>query len=257
MIYRIDDESQTSKLDIKPNFNSPAYLRINGLYKAYGTKYKFIDFYTSTSNNLFICIKENFADIYIGENFNMEEYEDLKVFLYLKCSEIVTEIPLNNSNSIDILTIDTGNIYTLTSPIFDRVSFVDIDNYNINISNEISDCYDVAKEVFSNAINDNTYSTWYTDLSHRVRHGTSISYTIENIATVIAYAYENGVVLVSYLGTIEEYRNKGYGKYLLNHIIKELKATKLILQSQDIKSDEFYEKLGFINDGKYYNYKLM
>lgn len=259
MIYRLDNNQEDCSNKVKPNTNSPAYLRINGLFKAYGTKYKFIDFYTNLSNNLFFCVKENFADIYIGENFDMAEYEELKEFLYLKCNEIQTEIPLNSINSIDLLTIATGNIYT--SPISDRVSFIDNKNINLSISNEIKDCYNVVKDVFFNQISEEYYQIWYTDLSHRVRHGMTITYTITDgdnlISTAMAYAFENETVLISYLTTREKYRDKGYAKYLLNHIAKELNATKLIFQSQDELSDNFYEKLGLIKYGEYYNYKLM
>lgn len=259
MIYRLDYDREDYSNNIKPNTNSPAYLRINGLYKAYGTKYKFIDFYTNSSNNLFVCVKENFADIYIGEDFDMEEYEELKDFLYLKCNEIQTEIPLNSINSIDVLTIATGNIYT--SPICNRVSFIDNSNKNLSISNEISDCYNVVKDIFFNKIDEEHYQIWYTDLSHRVRHGMTITYTLTDgndlISTAMAYAYEEETVLISYLATKEKYRKQGYAKYLLNHIAKELNATKLVLQSQDKLSDNFYEKLGLIKYGEYYNYKLM
>lgn len=250
MIYRIEDGNINCKLNITPNINSQSYLRVNGLYKAYGTDYNFIDFYTNTSNNIFICIKENFADVYIDEKasspFGTEDLIELNNFLLLKCTEIATEVPLD----IDCKTKDNGKIYTLTNPIFnDRVSFVDIE-----ISNNITDCTNVVKEVFPNLITDETYPVWYTNLSHRVRHGMSIAYTIKDVATATAYAFEEGVVVISYLGTIESSRNQGFAKLLLQHISIELNVKKFILQSQDIISDGFYEKLGFVQQGNYYIY---
>lgn len=246
MIYRIDDESNY-KLNIKSNINSQSYLRINGLYKAYGTGYNFIEFFTNSSNNLFICMKLDFADVYIGENFSEQDQEELKDFLYLKCNEILSEFPIDKINTNDILKLNTGKNYVITNPIFDRVCV-------INVSNEISECYKVAKEVFSSSINETTYQTWYTDLSHRVRHGVSKAYTIENKSTAIVYATEEDVVLISYLGTISKYRNQGYAKFIIDYIARELNAKKIILQSQDETSDKFYEKLGFVQYGNYYNY---
>lgn len=251
MIYRIENNDINASLNVTPNVNSQAYLRINGLYKAYGTGYTFIDFYTNTNNNIFICIKNNFADIYIDKNatitFDIEDIDELKNFILLKASEIITELPIDISHK----NLEVGNIYSYTSPIFDRVSFI-----KNEISNDAKDCYNVAKKVFQNAINDKTYSVWYTDLSHRVRHNMSKLFTIKEIATATAYANEEGVVLISYLGTIDEYQKQGYAKFLLHHISKELNADKLVLQSKDEVTNKFYEKLGFTQDGKYYNYTL-
>lgn len=255
MIYRIDDSNKNFSLNVKPNVNSQAYLRINALYKAYGTSYNFIDFYTNTDNTIFLCIKNNFADIYIDKDFT--EVIELNNFLYLKASEMITELPID----INVKSVEIGNIYELTNPIFDRVGCVGLGGCQgcsvctqSDISNEIVDCYEVAKEIFPLSINENSYPVWYTDLSHRVRHNMSITYTIKDISTVTAYAMEAGIVLISYLGTVKSKRNQGYATLLLNHISKELKATKFILQSQDEKSDNFYKKLGFIQEGNYYNY---
>lgn len=243
MIYRIENDTV---LNIPQDLNSPAYLRISGLYKAYGNDYNFIGFYTNTNDTILVCIKQGFADIYTTLTACEDDFIELKNFILLNASEISAEREIDIGHK----SLDTGKTYT-SSPIFDRVSFVEE-----TISNTTKDCYAIAEEVFLADMSDDVKQMWYTDLSHRVRHGMTITYTIPNISTAIAYAFEDGVVLITYLATIQEYQNQGYAKFLLQHIANELKANKLILQSKDEISDKFYEKLGFTQVGEYFNYKF-
>lgn len=246
MIYRIEN---SDGLIIPPNVNSPAYLRISGFYKAYGVGYNFIGFYTNTSNTILICVKQRFADIYISSSACEEDLLELETFVLLNASEFITEQEFHISHR----RLDIGKTYT-SSPILDRVTCID----EIAISHDIRDCFELSKDVFLSNTCEELLQVWYTDLSHRVRHGMSRTYTLKQgkqcISTAIAYAFDSGVVLIAYLGTHTNYRNRGYARFLLNHISRELKATKIVLQSQDEESDNFYEKLGFTQEGSHYSY---
>ncbi len=69
---------------------------------------------------------------------------------------------------------------------------------------------------------------------------------------------KNTLTLVNF-GILKEHRGNGYSKYLLNYLLKYLKAKgekKLILRvdSKNNKANNLYTSMGFITKWEYYNY---
>jgi ribosomal protein S18 acetylase RimI-like enzyme len=78
--------------------------------------------------------------------------------------------------------------------------------------------------------------------------------TVNNeVVASIMIGYEGYRGWINYIAVIPEYRNKGFGRQLVNKAIDELKklgCLKVNLQVRKYNKDviEFYENLGFSND---------
>lgn len=90
------------------------------------------------------------------------------------------------------------------------------------------------------------FDLWYTDMSHRIRHGISRAYLFRSdaCAAVDLICGEKGYI--SSVGVIPESRGNGYGKMLLSCIAEDLERENICgyLMAEEHSAD-YYRKLGF------------
>lgn len=103
------------------------------------------------------------------------------------------------------------------------------------------------------------YSSWLTDLSHRIRHGFSVTYLLENASTVTALYDRDGTIFLTQVATLPECRGKGLATRLLRGVCGTYKASgkESVLICRDARL-AFYEHVGFVKVGEAVNiYRLL
>lgn len=219
--------------------STPNTITIKAYMNAYGFGRSFIRFFADEQGEVVICQKDYKSYVYIG---NEEKIEEATSFLMATATKICTEIKLPQ---IEHWFTKMGSEYFLANPPCEEL--VDVDN-------TIASAHTIISEVFPDAVGPITYSAWYTDLSHRVRHDVSSMYTIPEKCTATVFANDDGIVLISQLATSALHRKQGLANKLLAHICSVQKATGLSLYSANKISDVFYEKNGYEKTGEWYSY---
>jgi predicted GNAT family acetyltransferase len=102
------------------------------------------------------------------------------------------------------------------------------------------------------------FSSWYVDISHRVRHKTAKAYTLnvngEIISSGILSSIVDGCAILTAVRTGEAYRKMGYGSCLVNNICCDVADTVYIMRDMNL-NESFYKNCGFKNIGKWRMYK--
>lgn len=112
---------------------------------------------------------------------------------------------------------------------------------DIEVNPPLDQVFPIIKDGFP----DVEYDGWYTDMSHRVRHGIADVY-LYNGATVTAAADMNGAVYLTLLASAKAARGSGAAKNLLRSVgmqfEKQGKETCILCREQLVP---FYNKAGF------------
>lgn len=215
-------------------------IRIKALFHAYGMHYPdIVRFYCNEDASLILCAQGNIATVYAE---NRAVLQEAVPFLTMQFGEILTEYPIDISD----YQLEIGMMYAKPKSAFQGRTLS-------LISNQIQESYNVLEQVFP-AINADVHMAWYTDTSHRIRHGVSKIYTYEKQCTATAYGVIDGVMLLTQLATLPSARGKGMANTLLSHCMIDCGAEKMILHSGNKTSDLFYEHNGFSPMGKWYYY---
>ena len=102
----------------------------------------------------------------------------------------------------------------------------------------LSAVYEILKTAF-----DIDFETWYTDMSHRIRHGIAKARTLENSALIVQYDL-NGEALLSQIATVPEKRGQGSASRLIKAVCGELSDSAVYVLCQD-DLIPFYSRIGF------------
>lgn len=222
--------------------NTVNAIKIKSLFKAYGMGYKFLTFYADEKSEIVVAVQDSAATLYLN---NPAKNLEATTFLSLISSTIVSECPL----LFDDYKCETGKIYSIDTQNLTP-------KFCLQVSNVIHSAYSVLNKVFNQSINSVNYQKWYTEISHRVRHGVSKTYTIENCGTLTLYGKVGETLSIVEFGVVEALRKRGIATKLLNHLFADNRLVKrMILYSQDSNADGFYEKTGFVHTGNWYYYE--
>lgn len=196
-------------------------------------------FYADEAGDIVISLQDNAATVYMT---NKDKILQTSEFVRMVSNDVLSEYPL----LLEEYKEEIGNTYHCN--MIKNICFDEI-------SNNITDGYDVLSEVFSHSINEKNYNSWYTDISHRVRHGMSKIYTYNKVCSGTAYCNIDGMLLLAQLGTLQQARNQGLALKMIHHIANDQENVKTIsLLSQDSISDKFYEKNNFQFENYWYYY---
>ncbi len=210
--------------------------------KAYGVGYDFCRFYRVTdqrgccgfmffmNSTLIICSdKELAAD------------EELRLFVRMN-------LPFRIEGSQKILhELSSDEHYqALNRTVFELVPDKSTSHFNeeyVNLNPDLIEVYKILSEGFPNITD---FSLWYTDTSHRCRHGISRVFTYKNCSTAsVAFDIENEV-LIAQVATKIEARGSGYAREFLKWLASFLNnlGKKAYLLALDVRVS-FYNEIGF------------
>lgn len=215
--------------------------RLKAVAKAYGAGYDFIRFYANGDATILIGYEDGFTSVLLrGDDPSLAA--EAAEFVSMLSREILSNRPL----PLPGYYFEQGGVYS--RPLFPPEP--------VNgVTEELSAAYPLLSQVFPDTVNKKNYEKWYADLSHRVRHGMSRVFTLPGAASATIYCVENGCLNVAQLGVLPEVRGQGWGRRMLAQLCAACPAAdRLLLLSQDAKSDRFYEHLGFDRPEDWYYY---
>lgn len=209
--------------------------------RAYGPNYEFCRFYKITDENgigfMFIIN----STLIICSDENLEATEEIDLFINMN-------IPFRIEGSQKILEkINNPERYqklnrTVFELIPDNTSLESIEEH-VDFNPHLPEVYKILSEGFPNIAD---FSLWYTDTSHRCRHGISRVFTYRNSTTAsIMFDIEN-VVLIGQVATKTAARGSGYAREFLRWLAQFLNGLgkRAYLLALDVRVS-FYREIGF------------
>ena len=224
MIRRIyEKEELYSALDkFKPDILRG---KIKSLEESYGFKYPFLKFFVQTDLSAVIAVYYDSA-VVLGK-----ADEETALFLETEFGgEVLTSA--ENEKIFGSFSYETLYIMEYTGIISEKTAL------RTDLSYE--KVYEILKEGF-----DIPFDDWYTDTCHRVRHGISRIYTIEDKATATEIFSVDGISLITLVAVKKAYRKSGLGGMLVKSLSEKLKEKGKIFVICEKSLIPFYEKNGY------------
>lgn len=116
-----------------------------------------------------------------------------------------------------------------------------------DISGEnIKDVFDVVFE--ENENRDHFFARWYTDASHKIRHGLIHGKCIYSDTKCVSAALTSGetdsIAVISSVATLKEYRKQGFGERVVLSLAQSLDK-EIYLMTDNETTKCWYERIGF------------
>ena len=113
----------------------------------------------------------------------------------------------------------------------------------VDFNPKLPEVYKILSEGFPNIAD---FSLWYTDTSHRCRHGISRVFTYRNCTTASAIFDIGSTVLIGQVATTLSARGRGYAREFLRWLAKFFNGLgkRAYLLALDVRVS-FYEEIGF------------
>ena len=209
--------------------------------KAYGTGYDFCRFYKiSDGNGTGFMFMINSTLIICDDN-NLDNIDEIELFISMN-------LPFRIEGSQHILeNINLPEHYqqlnrTVFELIPDNQPIESIEDF-VDFNPHLPDVYKILSEGFPNIAD---FSLWYTDTSHRCRHGISRTFTYRNSTTASAVFDVENVVLIGQVATTESARGRGYARDFLRWLAGFFNGLgkKAYLMALDVRVS-FYHEIGF------------
>lgn len=214
--------------------------------RAYGPNYEFCRFYKindETGTGFMFIIN---STLIICTDGNLEPSEEIDLFVSMN-------LPFRIEGDQKILAgiIIPERYQKLNRTIFelipDEKELQSIEEY-VEFNPKLTDVYRILSEGFPNIAD---FSLWYTDTSHRCRHGVSRVFTYKNSTTASAVFDIGSDVLIGQVATTSAARGRGYAREFLKWLAKFFNGLgkRAYLLALDVRKS-FYEEIGFKEVGR-------
>ena len=244
MIRLIEHEYELDPVLLNKTLNGKKML---AYMRAYGPNYEFCRFYKITGDYggvgyMFIIN----STLIICSDGKLEPSEELNLFVSMN-------VPFRIEGDQSVLEgIKIPERYqTLNRTIFelipDDTPFESIEEH-VEFNPKLTDVYKILSEGFPNIAD---FSLWYTDTSHRCRHGISRVFTYRDSTTASAVFDIGSTVLIGQVATNIAARGRGYAREFLKWLAKFFNGLgkRAYLLALDVRVS-FYQEIGFKIVGK-------
>lgn len=222
--------SEPSELILDESYYSG---RINAACAAYGTGYDFCRLYRLGSGSGLIY---NSSCVLSGEHDDPAEISD---FIMINSPDML-ECPVYLGDRLELMGYDKRRRI-----LFERQSCPEADA--VPEKARLMDMYDIVKDAFG----ETEFDLWYTDMSHRIRHGVSEAFIYKGVSCACVDLVYEGTAYISQVATLSGERGKGYAGKLLDLISCMLLNEGNIPRLWAFEELEgFYRKAGFIPVGE-------
>lgn len=226
MISSVLEENQLDFLECTDIFSG----KILSLLKAYSTKYDFCKFYLQNKNFIAALGK----DFIISANDENTDFEELSYFFAMNgFHSILTDEKTGKCFEKEL---DANYNYNCL------LEFKgDFEENKINRECFLNDVYEILKTGF-----EIDYESWYLDMSHRIRHGVTKVYTLNNSSTCTVQFDINKIAFVSQVATKPEERGNQLAQRLLRTVCGDLNknGSRVFLACRK-ELLPFYKNVGF------------
>jgi hypothetical protein len=238
MIKLIEHESE---LDRELLMKTLSGRKLLSYMRAYGPNYEFCRFYkiSDESGEGFMFII-NSTLIILGDG-SLRCTQEIDLFISMNQ-------PFRIEGDQQILEgIDLSDRYQpLNRTIFELIpddTPLEAIEEHVEFNPKLPDVYRILSEGFPNIAD---FSLWYTDTSHRCRHGISRVFTYRDSTTASAVFDIGSTVLIGQVATSCAARGKGYAREFLKWLAKFFNGLgkRAYLLALDVRVS-FYEEIGF------------
>lgn len=220
--------------------------RIISHYDAYGIKYDFCKFFSIISDDKNLGIVSLFnasmvVALYEDCELNSEAIADL-AFLIRVNKPVTVELDKRFSKQLYSYVSDSYDLGERHE--FQFVGKNDLPDFKVNETPKLDDVFDILKTGFP-ALRD-SYDTWLTDTSHRVRRGYSQTFILSGCTTATVQYIVDNCALVGQVATLPEHRGKHHARSLLYWIGERLNVDNIsaFLFARNHRKS-YYEEIGF------------
>lgn len=209
--------------------------------KAYGLGYDFCRFYgiAEKSGRGFMFIINSTLIICADEL--LEASEELEMFIEMN-------LPFRIEGTQKILRSlkGAGHYQSLNRTVFELIPDENTVKFNeqfVNFDPKLTEVYKILSEGFPNIAD---FSLWYTDTSHRCRHGISRVFTYKDCTTASAVFDIENDILVGQVATKIDSRGSGYAREFLKWLAEFFNTLgkRAYLFALDVRVS-FYREIGF------------
>ncbi len=244
MIRLIEHEHELDSALLNKTLNGKKML---AYMRAYGPNYEFCRFYKITGDYggvgyMFIIN----STLIICSDGELEPSEELNLFVSMN-------VPFRIEGDRSVLEgIRIPERYqTLNRTIFELIpddTPLESIEEHVEFNPKLTDVYRILSEGFPNIAD---FSLWYTDTSHRCRHGISRVFTYRDSTTASAVFDIGSTVLIGQVATNIAARGRGYAREFLKWLAKFFNGLgkRAYLLALDVRVS-FYQEIGFEVVGK-------
>jgi hypothetical protein len=244
MIRLIEHEHELDAALLNKTLNGKKML---AYMRAYGPNYEFCRFYKITGDYggvgyMFIIN----STLIICTDGELEPSEELNLFVSMN-------VPFRIEGDQYVLeSIKIPERYqTLNRTIFELIpddTPLESIEEHVEFNPKLTDVYKILSEGFPNIAD---FSLWYTDTSHRCRHGISRVFTYRDSTTASAVFDIGSTVLIGQVATNIAARGRGYAREFLKWLAKFFNGLgkRAYLLALDVRVS-FYQEIGFNIVGK-------
>lgn len=238
MIRLLTDERE---LDRKLLLETLSGRKLLSYVKAYGLGYDFCRFYEVTDEKGRGFMFMINSTLIICSDDKLEATEELELFVEMN-------LPFRIEGSQRILhgLSGSGRYQSLNRTVFELIpdeSTADFCEQYVDLDPKLTEVYKILSEGFPNIAD---FSLWYTDTSHRCRHGISRVFTYRDCTTASAMFDIENEVLIGQVATKLESRGSGYAREFLKWLagfFNDL-GKRAYLLALDVRVS-FYREIGF------------
>lgn len=211
--------------------------KMYSMYKAYGLMYPFCQFYAVGAEGVLLYFNSTVLIVSADE----EEAEDLAVFIRMhepfrvECNEPVRAM-------LAELLPEYRSLHRTTFELCPDPAAAEAEQF-VEFNPKLDEVYRILQAGFPNL---QDYALWYTDTSHRCRHGVSHVLTYKGSTTATMMFDIDDHVLVGQVATLPETRGLGHARMFLKWLalwLAQFRKTA-VLYALDIR-ESFYREIGF------------
>lgn len=207
------------------------------MYKAYGLSYPFCQFFAVGEEGVLLVFNSTILIV----NATESEAEDIAAFIRMhapfrvECNEPVRA-------QLDALLPEYVSLHRTTFGLQPDPEAASVEEF-VELNPSLDEVYRILQAGFPNL---QDYSLWYTDTSHRCRHGVSHVLTYKGSTTATIMFDIDDHVLVGEVATLPEARGLGHARSFLRWLALWLAQfnKQAVLYALDIR-ESFYREIGF------------
>lgn len=238
MIRLITDENDIDKALLRKSLSGK---KILSYLKAYGISYDFCRFYEISDENGkgFMFMINSTLIICCEDSLNITS--ELEIFINMNLPFRIegTQYILHELKSLKSYQVLNRTVFELLPD----ESTAKFNEQFVDFNPDLTEVYQILSEGFPN-ISD--FSLWYTDTSHRCRHGISRVFTYKNCTTASVVFDIDNIILIGQVATKINSRGSGYAREFLKWLADFFigLGKKAYLLALDIRVS-YYTEIGF------------
>ncbi len=122
----------------------------------------------------------------------------------------------------------------------------------------LRDMYSIVECCFDTQRNEESYSLWYTDMSHRIRHGVTKAFMYENKGCISVDFIHGGTGCITQLAVMPEYRKNGIARSMLGFAEKYISSfnARAYVWAED-EAAQYYVNIGCVPEKTAFTYERL